>query len=183
MNVSLRWLEAFLRRSLDPRDVADRLTMLGAPVDAVEAVNPGLEQLVVARVLEVAAHPNPKFTKVRMTVVDDGTGEPKVVACGAANVTPGRLYPFARVGTRVPGGKQGPLDIGARAIGGVTSPRHALLDRRAGPGRRQRGHLGAGDRCRPRHSAPGGDPAGRPPPGGGCHPQSAGPAGSQGHRA
>ena len=76
-----------------------------APVDAVEPVNPGLEQLVVARVLEVSAHPNPKFTKVRMTVVDDGTGEPKTVACGAANVTAGRLYPFARVGTRVPGGK------------------------------------------------------------------------------
>ena len=125
MNVSLRWLEAFLRRRLDARDVADRLTMLGAPVDAVEAVNPGLEQLVVARVLEVSAHPNPKFTKVRMTVVDDGTGEPKTVACGAANVTPGRLYPFARVGTRVPGGKKGPLDIAARAIGGVTS--HGML--------------------------------------------------------
>jgi phenylalanyl-tRNA synthetase beta chain len=58
MNVSLRWLEAFLRRPLEPRDVADRLTMLGAPVDAIEPVNPGLEQLVVARVLEVTAHPN-----------------------------------------------------------------------------------------------------------------------------
>ena len=31
MNISLRWLEAFLRRPLDPRDVAERLTMLGAP--------------------------------------------------------------------------------------------------------------------------------------------------------
>ena len=121
MNVSIRWLEAFLRRSIDPRDAADRLTMLGAPVDAVEAVHPGLEQLVVARVLEVSAHPNPKITKVRMTVVDDGAGAPLAVACGAANVTPGRLYPFARVGTRVPGGKKGPLEIGVRAIGGVTS--------------------------------------------------------------
>jgi phenylalanyl-tRNA synthetase beta chain len=121
MNVSVRWLEAFLRRSLEARDVADRLTMLGAPVDAVEPVNPGLEQVVVARVLEVTPHPNAKFTKVRMTLVDDGIGEPKVVACGAANVTAGRLYPFARVGTSVPGGKKGPLEIGARAIGGVTS--------------------------------------------------------------
>jgi phenylalanyl-tRNA synthetase beta chain len=121
VNVSIRWLEAFLRRSLEPRDVADRLTMLGATVDAIEPVNPGLEQLVVARVLEVSAHPNPKITKVRMTLVDDGTGEPKAVACGASNVAAGRLYPFARVGTSVPGGKKGPLEIGARAIGGVTS--------------------------------------------------------------
>src|SRR3954454_9685337 len=109
MNVSLGWLEAFLRRSLDPREVADRLTMLGAPVDAVEAVNPGLEQLVVARVLGVSAHPNPKFTKVRMTVVDDGTGEPKVVACGAPNVTRGPVYPFAGVGARVVVVQQVPL--------------------------------------------------------------------------
>jgi phenylalanyl-tRNA synthetase beta chain len=121
MNVSLAWLEAFLRRPLDPKDVAERLVMLGAPVDAVEPVHPGLEALVVARVLEVTPHPNPKFTKVRMTRVDDGTGDPKVVACGASNVTAGKLYAFARVGTTVPGGKKGPLEIGARAIGGVTS--------------------------------------------------------------
>ncbi|HEX3232846.1 MAG TPA: phenylalanine--tRNA ligase subunit beta [Gemmatimonadales bacterium] len=121
MNLSLRWLEAFLRRALDPTDVSERLAMLGAPVDAVEPVHPGLESLVVARVLEVTPHPNPKFTKVRLTRVDDGTGEPKVVACGASNVTAGKLYPFARVGTSVPGGKKGPLEIGARAIGGVTS--------------------------------------------------------------
>jgi phenylalanyl-tRNA synthetase beta chain len=99
--------------------------MLGAPVDAVESVNPGLESIVVARVLEVSAHPNPKFTKVRMTLVDDGTGQPKAVACGAPNVTAGKLYPFARVGTRLPGGKKGPIEIGERAIGGVTS--HGML--------------------------------------------------------
>jgi phenylalanyl-tRNA synthetase beta chain len=121
VNISVRWLADFLRRPLDPRDVSQRLTMLGAPVDAIEPVNPGLEDLVVARVLEVSAHPNPKFTKVRMTLVDDGAGEPKVVACGAPNVTAGKLYPFARVGTRLPGGKKGPIEIGERAIGGVTS--------------------------------------------------------------
>ena len=121
MNVSLRWLEAFLRRALDPKDVTERLVMLGAPVDAVEPLHADLAEIVVARVLEVTPHPNAKMTKVRMTLVDDGTGEPKTVACGAANVTAGKLYPFARVGTTVPGGKRGPVEIGARAVGGVTS--------------------------------------------------------------
>jgi phenylalanyl-tRNA synthetase beta chain len=125
MNVSLRWLEAFLRRPLDSRDVVEKLAMLGAPVDVVEQLHAGLASIVVGRVLEVTPHPNPKITKVRMTLVDDGTGAPLAVACGAANVTPGKLYPFARVGTRVPGGKKGPLEIGARAIGGVTS--HGML--------------------------------------------------------
>jgi phenylalanyl-tRNA synthetase beta chain len=121
MNVSLRWLEAFLRRTLDPKDVTERLVMLGAPVDAIEPLHVDLGEIVVARVLEVTPHPNPKMTKVRMTLVDDGSGEPKTVACGAANVTAGKLYPFARVGATVPGGKRGPLEIGARAVGGVTS--------------------------------------------------------------
>jgi phenylalanyl-tRNA synthetase beta chain len=121
VNVSLRWLEAFLRRPLDRGEVTERLTMLGAPVDAVEPVNAGPEGVVVGRVVEVTAHPNPKITKVRMTLVEDGTGELKAVACGAANVAVGKLYPFARVGTTLPGGKSGPLSIGARTIGGVTS--------------------------------------------------------------
>jgi len=121
VNISVRWLQDFLRRPLDPKDVSQRLAMLGAPVDAVEPLHQGLEEIVVARVLEVSPHPNPRFTKVRMTLVDDGTGEPKPVACGAANVTAGKLYPFARVGTRLLGGKKGPIEIGERAIGGVTS--------------------------------------------------------------
>lgn len=125
MNVSLRWLEAFLRRPLDSQDVVEKLAMLGAPVDMVQPLHLDLSPIVVARVLDVAAHPNPKMTRVRMTLVDDGSGEPVAVACGAANVTAGKLYPFARVGTRVPGGKKGPVEIGARSIGGVTS--HGML--------------------------------------------------------
>jgi hypothetical protein len=39
MNISLRWLEDFLRRELDPADVTGRLAMLGAPVDAVEPLH------------------------------------------------------------------------------------------------------------------------------------------------
>ena len=47
VNVSLRWLEAFLRRQLDARDVAERLAMLGAPVDAVEPLHADLGEFVV----------------------------------------------------------------------------------------------------------------------------------------
>ncbi len=53
MNISLRWLEEFLRRPLDPNEVAERLAMLGAPVDAVESVNPGLDDIVIGLVEEV----------------------------------------------------------------------------------------------------------------------------------
>ena len=44
MNVSRRWLEDFLRRPLEVRDLTERLTMLGAPVDAVEPLHADLAE-------------------------------------------------------------------------------------------------------------------------------------------
>ena len=41
MNLSRRWLEAFLRRPLEAQDLARRLAMLGAPVDAGRTAAPG----------------------------------------------------------------------------------------------------------------------------------------------
>jgi phenylalanyl-tRNA synthetase beta chain len=102
MNVSRRWLEAFLRRPLDPRDTADRLVMLGAGVDAVERLYPGLEPIVVGLVESVRPHPN--ADRLRLCVVHDGSPEPRHVVCGAPNVTAGKKYPFARVGVTIPGG-------------------------------------------------------------------------------
>src|SRR6476469_8595683 len=119
MNVSLRWLQDFLRRELDARDVTHRLAMLGAPVDAVEPLYAELAPFVVAQVLEVGAHPDPKATKVRLTKVDDGTGTPLTVVCGAPNVAAGKRYPFARLGTRMPGPKG--FTIEPRPIRGVVS--------------------------------------------------------------
>jgi phenylalanyl-tRNA synthetase beta chain len=139
VNVSLRWLEAFLRRGLDARDVADRLAMLGAPVDAAEALHQELAPFVVARVLEVAPHPDPTATKVRLTKVDDGTGEPLTVICGAPNVTAGRRYPFARLGTRMPGPKG--FTIEARPIRGVVSQGMLCSARELGLGEEHDGIL------------------------------------------
>lgn len=102
MNVSRRWLEEFLRRPLDARDVARRLAMLGAPVDAIEPLAAHLEPFVVGLVTEVRQHPNAE--KLHVTTVDDGTGEMHQVVCGAPNVAAGGKYPFARIGTVMPGG-------------------------------------------------------------------------------
>jgi phenylalanyl-tRNA synthetase beta chain len=139
MNVSLRWLEEFLRRELDAEDVTRRLTMLGAPVDAVEPLHGELAPFVIGRVLEVGPHPDPKATRVRVTRVDDGTGEPLTVVCGAPNVTAGKRYPFARLGTRVPGA-QG-FTIEARPIRGVVSQGMLCSARELGLGEEHDGIL------------------------------------------
>lgn len=102
MKASLRWLEAFLRRPLDPADVAARLGMLGAPVDAVVRLGEDLSGFVAARV--TAVRPHPDADKLRVTTVDDGSGTAWSVVCGAPNVEAGGVYPFARLGTVMPGG-------------------------------------------------------------------------------
>lgn len=115
MKLSRRWLEAFLGRSLDPRDVAERLAMLGAPVDAIEPLHRELDALVVAVVDEVRPHPN--ADRLRLCRVNDGSGEPRQVVCGALNVTAGGRYPFARLGATLPGG----VAIARRKIRGEVS--------------------------------------------------------------
>jgi phenylalanyl-tRNA synthetase beta chain len=115
MNVSRRWLEAFLRRPLEARDVADRLAMLGAPVDAIEPIHAELADIRVALVEAVRPHPN--ADRLRVCTVDDGTAERRNVVCGAPNVEAGRRYPFAPVGATLPGG----LTIEKRKLRGELS--------------------------------------------------------------
>jgi phenylalanyl-tRNA synthetase beta chain len=115
MNVSRRWLEDFLRRPLDIRDLTERLTMLGAPVDAVQALHADLGDVLVSVVEAVRPHPN--ADRLRLCLVNEGTPERRNVVCGAANVTAGRKYPFAPVGATLPGG----LRIEQRKLRGETS--------------------------------------------------------------
>ena len=120
MNASRRWLEDFLRRHLDARDLVSRLAMLGAPVDAVEPLHPGLEEIRVALVESVAPHPN--ADRLRLCEVNDGSATRKRVVCGAPNVAPGRKYPFAAVGATVPHGKGGaPMKLERAKIRGEIS--------------------------------------------------------------
>ncbi|HKI96407.1 MAG TPA: phenylalanine--tRNA ligase subunit beta, partial [Gemmatimonadales bacterium] len=114
MNVSLAWLEAMLGRALDPQETAERLTLLGAAVDAVEPLYGGLDDVVVAEVAEVGKHPN--ADRLSLCKVNAG-GELLEVICGAPNVTAGKRYPFAPVGATLPGG----LTLERRKIRGIAS--------------------------------------------------------------
>src|SRR4026208_1293308 len=117
MNVSRRWLEEFLRRPLEANDLARRLQMLGAAGDAIEPLHPGLEQVVIGLVESVRQHPN--ADRLSPCVVNAGSGQTHNVVCGAPNVTAGKKYPFAPVGTTLPGG----LKLEKRKIRGGVSPR------------------------------------------------------------
>lgn len=135
MNVSRRWLEAFLRRPLDARDVGARLAMLGVPCDGIEPLHPGLEQIVVGLVESVRPHPN--ADRLRLCEVNDGTVERRHVVCGAPNVTEGRKYPFARIGVTLPGG----VTLERRKIRGEVSEGMLCSARELGLGQEHDGIL------------------------------------------
>jgi phenylalanyl-tRNA synthetase beta chain len=101
MNISRRWLEAFLRRPLDAQELARVLPMLGAPVDAIEPIHPGLNDVVIGLVESTKPHPN--ADRLRVCLVNDGLEGRRNVVCGAPNVTAGRKYPFVRIGAVLPG--------------------------------------------------------------------------------
>lgn len=105
MNVSYRWLREIapgIRE--DAAALADRLGMLGAPVEAIERLDEGLEDVIVARVVRFQRHPN--ADRLSLCEVDPGTGETLSVVCGAPVIVEGALYPFAPAGSTLPGGVQ-----------------------------------------------------------------------------
>jgi len=115
----VKFSEHWLRTLADPPigggALADALTMAGFEVEGRVPVAPPFSGVVVGKVLAVDRHPNAD----RLTVcrVDIGQGAQLSVVCGAPNVAPGVVAPFARVGAVLPGG----LTIRQAAMRGVDS--------------------------------------------------------------
>ena len=118
MRVSLNWLleVAGLDPGTDPAEVARRLTAAGLEVESVEQVGYDIEGVVVAEVTAIEELTG--FKKpVRYCQVNDGSGEPRGVVCGAVNFSDGDRVPLARPGARLPGG----FEISARKTYGHIS--------------------------------------------------------------
>jgi phenylalanyl-tRNA synthetase beta chain len=135
MNVSYNWLKDFVDFDLTPAAVRDLITSRAATVDAVETLREDLRQFVVARVVECARHPD--SDRLSVTKVDAGTGELLDVVCGAPNVQAGKLYPFAKTGTKMPAG----FTIERRKIRGAVSNGMLCSAREIGLGEDQDGIL------------------------------------------
>ena len=104
MKLSYNWLKEYLECDLTAEQVAEAMTSIGIEVDSVaeqEEIPGGLAGVVVAQVL--TCEPHPDSDHLHITTVDDGTGEPLTVVCGAPNVSAGQKVLFARIGTVLPG--------------------------------------------------------------------------------
>ncbi len=104
MKLEYNWLKDYIKCDLTAAQIAEIMTSIGIEVDGVEeteVIEGGLKNVVVAKVLTCAAHPDSDH--LHITTVDDGTGEPLQVVCGAPNVAAGQKVLFARVGAVLPG--------------------------------------------------------------------------------
>ena len=101
MKLPISWLHDWIEASATPEQVADALTRRGFYVEGIETHGHAYPGVVVARVLEVERHP--KADRLSLCRVDAGA-EPLQVVCGAPNVRPGMIAPFATVGATLPGG-------------------------------------------------------------------------------
>jgi phenylalanyl-tRNA synthetase beta chain len=136
MNISYRWLQELVPGlDLPPGDLADRLAMLGAPVDEVKDLGSGLGDIVIGRVLAAERHPN--ADRLSLCIVDAGGADPLQVVCGAPNVRAGGTYPFAPVGATLPDG----LQIRRAKIRGQESQGMLCSARELGLGRDHEGIL------------------------------------------
>ncbi|MBU0673776.1 MAG: phenylalanine--tRNA ligase subunit beta [Proteobacteria bacterium] len=101
MKFTINWLYQYIDFDLSAQELADRLTMAGLEVDAVDELYPDLSGIVVARIVSVTSHPN--ADRLVVCRVDDGVGERQVV-CGAPNARAGMITALATPGTMMPGG-------------------------------------------------------------------------------
>jgi phenylalanyl-tRNA synthetase beta chain len=102
MKLSLNWLKEFIDVPFTPKELDDRLTMLGIEVEKIEDAASRFAKIVVGEVLEAEKHPN--ADKLRVTRVSIGGAEPLRIVCGAPNARAGIKVAVATIGADLGGG-------------------------------------------------------------------------------
>ena len=133
MNISYAWLKSVAPGLTEsPEELAERLALLGAPVEEITPVSAGLEGVIIGRVKSVRGHPN--ADRLSLCEVDNGEEVVQVV-CGAPVIEEGGYYPFAPVGVTLPGG----LELKRAKIRGEYSNGMLCSEKELGMGRDQSG--------------------------------------------
>jgi phenylalanyl-tRNA synthetase beta chain len=116
MKFTLSWLKSHLDTNASLNEICDTLTKIGLEVEGVEDQAQALSGFKVAKVISAVQHPN--ADKLRLCMVDDGSGTPIQVVCGAHNAREGLVTVFASPGTYIPSKK---TTLGVGEIRGVES--------------------------------------------------------------
>ena len=116
MKFTLPWLRDHLETSASLDEITDTLTRIGLEVEHVDNPAAALKDFVIARVIEAIQHPN--ADRLRVCMVDTGSGPPVQVVCGAPNAVAGMKSVFSAPGTYIPGKK---ITLGKGVIRGIES--------------------------------------------------------------
>ncbi len=116
MKFTLSWLKEHLETDAPLAALVERLTLIGLEVETVTDKAAALAPFTIARVISAEQHPN--ADRLRVCLVDTGTGDPVQVVCGAPNARTGMVSVFSPPGTFIPGKN---ITLGVGTIRGVES--------------------------------------------------------------
>ncbi|GBG55114.1 phenylalanine--tRNA ligase beta subunit [Sporomusaceae bacterium FL31] len=114
MRASIKWLKDYVDFKESPEILAEMLTMAGVPVEGIEYLGQGIENVVTGKIIEIEKHPNAD----RLSICKlDIAKEVLTIVTGATNVEVGQIVPVALVGAKLPSG----LKIEQSKLRGVLS--------------------------------------------------------------
>ena len=142
MKVSLRWVREFVNVELDDRSLAERLTMAGLEVEAVERYGV-YERMIAGRIVELGPHP--RSDKLSVATVDTGPHGALRAVSGAPNVEAGMRVAVALPGATLADGSV----VEAIDIRGVPSTAVLLSEREIGISDDHHGVLALGGEAEP----------------------------------
>jgi phenylalanyl-tRNA synthetase beta chain len=102
MKLSLNWLKELLPLSQSVPEIVETLTFAGVEVEGVQQRGADFDKVIVAQIESFEQHPN--ADRLSVCRVNDGSGLPRQVVCGAKNFRPGDKVPLALPGALLPDG-------------------------------------------------------------------------------
>jgi phenylalanyl-tRNA synthetase beta chain len=100
MKFTLSWLKDHFDTVASLDEIVDKLTMIGLEVEAIEDKAKEFESFKVAQIISAEQHPN--ADRLRVCQVDNGTGTPLQIVCGAPNARAGLKTVLGLPGTYIP---------------------------------------------------------------------------------
>lgn len=100
MKFSVNWLRQFIDLPANIDELAQLLTLAGIEIEGIEKRGANFDKVVVAQITASSQHPN--ADRLSVCQVDDGSGKPRQIVCGAKNYKVNDKVPLALPGAILP---------------------------------------------------------------------------------
>lgn len=100
MLLPVKWLKDYIETEDDARILADGLTQSGSHVESIIALNKGIENIVVGKIISIEKHKD--ADKLLVCKIDIGKDILQIIT-GATNIRENDYIPVALVGSKLPG--------------------------------------------------------------------------------